>query len=444
MDEIPLETYQKHAGALQLWGGLECTINRVRDRFFDQIHRSGHLERPQDFERIASLGVRTLRYGMNWERFAHSGSWRHADRSLKGMERCGIDAIAGLVHHGSGPRGTSLLDPQFGEKLASYARAFAQRFPSILRYTPVNEPNTTARFSALYGHWYPHHTSRSSYVHALLNQLRGSVLAMQAVREVQPAAQFIHTEDAGKTWSTPELAHECEVRERRRWLGTDLLCGMVDQDHPMFSFLLQHGASEHQVLWFAENPCPPDIFGLNYYVTSDRFLDHRTFLYPPHLSGGDTGSEPYVDIEAVRAAPEGIAGTETILRDAWDRYHLPVAITEAHLGSEPDEQIRWLAEIWQGAEAARAAGVDCRAVTVWALLGSFDWCNLVTSDRGLYEPGVFDLRRESLRPTELAAIVRQLGHGEPMRHPALHQDGWWRRPERLLYLADDEVEALAA
>ena len=61
----------------------------------------------------------------------------------------------GLVHHGSGPAGTDLLDEGFAEGLARFARAVAERFPWVEDWTPVNEPLTTARFSALYGHWYP-------------------------------------------------------------------------------------------------------------------------------------------------------------------------------------------------------------------------------------------------------------------------------------------------
>ena len=81
--------------------------------------------------------------------------------------------IVGLMHHGSGPSYTNLLDPQFPEKLASYAAAVARRYPWITDYTPVNEPLTTARFSCLYGHWYPHHRDPLLFARALLAQLRG-------------------------------------------------------------------------------------------------------------------------------------------------------------------------------------------------------------------------------------------------------------------------------
>ena len=39
--------------------------------------------------------------------------------------------------------------------------------------------------------------------------------------------------------------------------------------------------------WFVDHPCPPDTIGANYYVTSDRLLDHRVELYPAETHGGN-------------------------------------------------------------------------------------------------------------------------------------------------------------
>jgi dTDP-4-dehydrorhamnose reductase len=436
VDQIP---------ALQLWGGAECTINRVGDQYFDQFARSRHLQRSTDLERFASLGLRTLRFGLHWERYAAMESWHWFDERLASLRSLGIEPIAGLLHHGSGPPQTSLLDPGFPAKLAAYAGQVARRYPWVRLWTPVNEPQTTARFSGLYGHWYPHHRSLESFIRALYHQLKGTVLAMRAIREVRPDALLIQTEDAGRTAGTSPLAGIVQHREQRRWLPFDLLAGLVERQHPLFGYLRRHGLSEAEILWFADNPCAADVLGLNYYVTSDRFLDHRLGLYPEYLAGGDTAREPYVDIEAVRVLPEGIAGSAAILTEAWRRYRRPVAITEAHLGASADEQIRWLVEIWRGAQAARASGVDCRAVCVWALLGSYDWCHLVTCDRGAYEPGVFDVRRGDVPPreTDLAQVVRQLAAGGEPDHPALAEPGWWARAERILFPREEEVASAA-
>ena len=46
---------------LELWAGVECTVNRVGDEYSDQLERSGHAVRLRDLERLAELGVSTIR-----------------------------------------------------------------------------------------------------------------------------------------------------------------------------------------------------------------------------------------------------------------------------------------------------------------------------------------------------------------------------------------------
>jgi dTDP-4-dehydrorhamnose reductase len=417
--------------ALDLWGGVECTINRVGDAYYDQLVSSGHRERAtEDLELFAKLGLKTLRTAVHWE-WSEKQSWGASDDVLKAMDRLGLQPIVGLLHHGSGPPSTNLLDPEFPQKFAAFALEVARRHPRVVDYTPINEPQTTGRFACLYGHWFPHHRAMRSYIRALFHQMKGIVLAMEAIRSVQPNARLIHTEDGGAFFSTPGLESFRIEREHRRWLGLDLLCGRVTAHHPLFAFLVCHGLQEQEILWFAERPCRPSIIGLNYYVTSDRFLDDRLSLYPDHLRGGDSGDEPLVDVEAVRVRPQGIAGAKHVLTEAWKRYGLPVAITEAHLGCVPEEQARWLAETWNQAEDAHAEGTDVRAVTVWGLLGLYDWCHLCTRDAGAYEPGVFDMSSGKPVGTTLTQVVQQLASGMSPRHPALQSPGWWRQDSRL-------------
>jgi dTDP-4-dehydrorhamnose reductase len=421
-------------GLIELWGGIECTVNRVGNTWFDQIQRSGHEQRPDDLDRFAALGMTTLRCPVLWERVAPTSlaapDFAWTDRQLGRLRDLGLRAIVGLVHHGSGPRYTSLVDPNFPDLLARYARMVAERYPWVVDYTPVNEPLTTARFSGLYGFWYPHQRSAHGFVRMLLTQLRGVVAAMEAIRTVNPAARLVQTEDCGQTFGTAATAVQVEHEAHRRWLTWDLLTGRVDRDHALYGFLLASGATEQELEFFREHRCPPDVVGLNYYLTSDRFLDHRLQLYPLRTHGGN-GSLRYADVEAVRACAHGIVGHHAHLMAAWQRYHLPLAITEAHLSCSREEQARWLTEAWSGAGQARRDGADVRAVTAWALLGAHDWDNLVTMWRNHYEPGVFDIRSDPPRATRLASVISDLAAGRAPDHPALDGPAWWRRPSRL-------------
>jgi dTDP-4-dehydrorhamnose reductase len=425
----------RDAHRLELWGGLECTVNRVQDNYHNQLERNGHAVRADDIDRFAATGITAIRYPVLWERTAPDGiehaDWSWAEERLNALRAKGVAPIAGLIHHGSGPRHTSLVDPAFPEQLAEYAGAVAARFPWLEYYTPVNEICTTARFAGLYGVWYPHGRDDRTFIQALLNQCRATVLSMRAIRAVNPDAKLVQTDDLGKTYGTPEMADVAEFYNDRRWLGWDLLCGMVNPEHPLWKYLLKTGIPAEEFLWFRDNTCPPDIIGVNYYVTSERWLDHRPERYPAHHRGVADGI-PCADIEASRALATPTAGIAPLLHEVWDRYGIPLAITEAHIDANREDQLRWLLEIWEAAQEVRKAGVDLRAVTVWSLLGSFDWNSLVTQNRGYYEPGPFDVRAPQPRPTALARMMRELSSGAPLSHPVLRGQGWWRRPGRWL------------
>jgi dTDP-4-dehydrorhamnose reductase len=112
-----LEFEMSERKRLELWGGVEATIVRIGDRFRDQVAESGHRDRIDDLDRIASLGIRTLRYPFLWEAIAperpDESCWEWHDERARRLCALGIRPVAGLVHHGSGPAYTSLVDPNF-------------------------------------------------------------------------------------------------------------------------------------------------------------------------------------------------------------------------------------------------------------------------------------------------------------------------------------------
>ena len=149
--------------------------------------------------------------------------------------------IVGLLHHGSGPAYTSLVAHDFPQLFANYAAAAAARYPWVDDWTPINEPLTTARFSALYGHWYPHARDERLFWVAVLNQVEATIAAMAAIRRVNPAARLIQTEDLGDVYATPPLAGHAEHLRHRRWISWDLLAGRVVPGHALWLYLERFG-----------------------------------------------------------------------------------------------------------------------------------------------------------------------------------------------------------
>ncbi len=418
---------------LELWGGLECSVVRLGDEYRNQIVETGHASRMSDIDALADLGIKAVRYPILWETVAPESpgeldfSWH--EKRLVRLRELGIKVIGTLLHHGSGPRYTNLLDPKFPDLLADYAGRAARRFPWIEYWTPVNEPLTTARFSCLYGHWYPHLKDRAATHRATVNQCVATARAMAAIRKVNPAAKLIVTEDVGKTFATEKLAFQAEHENHRRWLSFDLLTGRVVAGHYSFEDLL-NSVDPAALAELATGAGMPDILGFDHYLTSERFLDHRLARYPGEPVGGN-GRETYVDVEAVRIAKlKHQLGPCKRLRELWERYRLPIAITEVHHGCTREEQMRWLHEVWTAAERERVRGADIRAVTLWALFGMVDWSSMLTRREGVHEPGAFDTRSEKPRPTMLAKAAARLARGEKLSHPALQSRGWWARPGR--------------
>jgi len=381
-----------------------------------------------------------MRFPVLWELHApRQGQvidWSWAEKELNAVREHQIEPIVGLLHHGSGPSYTQLADDLFPYHLQDYAGKVARKFPWVKYYTPVNEPLTTARFSGLYGIWFPHDANDLSFATMLLNQLKSVVLAMKEIRKVNPDAKLVQTEDLGKTYSTPRLQYQADFENIRRWLTWDLLCGKVVPGHKMWKYLLETGIAEASLYFFSENPCPPDIIGVNHYVTSERFLDDELDKYPSNIHGGNW-LERYVDTEAVRVNHGKISGVKLLLSEAWQRYQLPIAITEAHLHCTREEQMRWVREVWNTCVELKNTGVDIKAVTVWSLFGAYGWNKLLTCENGDYEPGVFDLRSSVPRPTALARLISSLSDLGQYHHPVLLNKGWWHRNDRFHYEGSD-------
>lgn len=428
--------HMQQRNTLEIWGGIECTINRVGNDYYDQLEYAGHYNRENDIDIIASLGIQRLRYPVLWEKHQPQKNsiinWSLVEKNLSRLNELGIQPIVGLVHHGSGPQYVNFFDGSFEEGLAVYAGQVAEKFPWVEFYTPVNEPLTTARFCGLYGHWYPHKADNYSFFKILLSECKATVLAMQAIRQINPEAKLIQTEDLGKCYSTPLLQYQADTENERRWLSYELLCGKLTRDKFMWGHMVRVGISEDELNFFLEHPCVPHIAGFNYYLTSERYLDEDLVKYPQHAHGGN-GIHAYADVEAVRVQLQTESGPYILLKEAWERLQIPLAITECHLHCTREEQMRWFNEMWTTLNQLKREGINIQAITAWAIFGLYGWNRLVTQPWGDYEPGVFNLSSGYPTPTALARYLQVLTRHKVNDHPVLATEGWWKRDSRLQY-----------
>lgn len=403
----------------EIWASPEPTFARIdHARTRDQLRETGHDSRESDVDLLAGLGVAATRYPVLWEKVApHHPQVRDygwAARRLNALAERGVEPIVTLLHHGSGPAYTSLVDPAFPHLFAEYAAATARRFPWVKRWTPINEPLTTARFSTLYAAWYPNRFfDDAAFGRAIVNEALAFAWASERIREVVPDASFLLTEDLQSFTPADEgvaayVAHKGE----RRYLSCELLQGRIADGHPMHRYLSETcGIPARELANLARNPQPPDVMGWNYYPNSERWLE----------SDGHGGHR---NLGLVDLAPERL-DLRALLRGAHARLGLPFALSEVHVLGNERERARWLLQRFADAQAVQAEGVPVVGFGAWAAFGMVDWTSLLCREERFSEDGVFTFAGPHGIPqrTLVADVLSALAQGRVPELPA--QAAWW-------------------
>ena len=146
----------------------------------------------------------------------------------------------------------------------------------------------------------------------------------------------------------------------------------------------------------------PDVVGVNYYpaFTTVRYVD-----------GGATAP-----VEA------GTTGLRDLLTLYWERYELPLAVTETSRGGSVEVRLEWLAESLAEVRGLRAEGIPVLGYTWFPFFTLVDWLyrhDAKTPDDWFIHMGLVDLERGAdrvlARPRTAAfeAFQRESGrHGD--------------------------------
>jgi dTDP-4-dehydrorhamnose reductase len=421
------------ARGFELWASPEATVARVdAARIVDQLALTGHDGRDGDVARLAALGVDASRVPVLWERCVSDDPARielgWARRRLRLFAEAGVEPIVTLLHHGSGPRFTSLLDPEFPARFAAFAECVARAFPWIRRWTPINEPLTTARFSTLYGHWYPNLRDDLAFGRALVHQTLAILMGFARIRLHAPQAQLVITEDLQQFVDGDEGARPYALFLRERmYLSIELVAGRVTAAHPLARFLTERcGVLPAELAEIRARAVAPDLVAFNHYPHSERYL----------FTGQD-GSIADVPSVYVRGLdPPSAAGP---LRRASDRLELPLALGEVHVHAPAAERVRWLAQHVDDVRMLRNAGLDLRAVGAWAAFGMRDWHSLLRRETGVDEDGIYTFAgpAETPQPTAVSAALATLARDGTLADDGIR--GWWERADR--YVDPHELAA---
>ncbi|MBO2009694.1 family 1 glycosylhydrolase [Hymenobacter negativus] len=357
----------------------------------DEMEKCGHYKFWQrDFELVQELGICFLRYGppihTTWLG-PGKYDWSFADVTFQDLLRRNIAPIVDLCHFGVPDWLGNFQNPEFPVLFAQYARAFAQRFPWVQLYTPVNEMYICAQFSALYGWWNEQLSSDQAFVTALKYIVKANVMAMQSILEVRPDAIFIQSESSEYFHAeNPAAIKPAEIMNARRFLSLDLNYGRRVNSE-MYEYLFDNGMTRDEYHFFQGNSLKHHcIMGNDYYRTNE----HR------------------VRADGSTSASGEVFGYHVITSQYHDRYRLPVMHTETNLWQGPcgDEAVNWLWKEWANVLRVRNDGVPMIGFTWYSLTDQVDWDTALREPNGNVNPlGLYDLDR-NIRP--VGAAYKQL------------------------------------
>ena len=361
--------------------GIENSYPTLRNgsRRIDQMEKSRHYDLWQtDFALVKEIGIPFLRYGppihTTWlgpDRF----SWDFADATFAELLRLEIVPIVDLCHFGVPDWIGDFQNPDFPELFARYARAFAERFPWVQLYTPVNEMFVCAVFSGLYGWWNEQLTTDCGFVTALKHIVKANVLAMHQILDVRPDAIFVQSESSEYFHAdNPKAIRPAEIMNARRFLSLDLNYGKRVES-TMYEYLIDNGMTREEYHFFLDrNLRHHCIMGNDYYWTNE----HRVSPDGRTRASGD------------------VFGYDEITRQYHARYGLPLMHTETNLveGPRGDEAVEWLWKQWANVLRVRNDGVPTLGFTWYSLTDQVDWDTALREENNrVNSVGLFDLDR---------------------------------------------------
>jgi len=395
-----------------IWAaGIENTfVPQTRNgsaRPLDEFELMGHYQHwREDIGLGRELGLQAMRWGAPWYKLEPEPGkfdWSWTDQVIPYMvEELKIKPIVDLMHYGC----PFWLEREFANKnypelVTRYAAAFTERYKHLVSwYTPLNEPIINALMCGLRGLWPPYLKRDRGYIKIMLQLARGIIKTSNAIKSIQPEATLVHVDATGMTRTArKDLAVLAREEQHRGYLCYDLITGRIVDDHMLFSWLVRNGAAPDALEELGKNRIDLDVLGMNFYPqwsTKLLYIDKR-------------GKLAFQETE-----PEG-HGFKDMIRDFYERYRVPIMITETSAMGGDEVREQWLKSSVSMIRDLRLGGVPVIGYTWFPLFTMIDWRYRFSTEplENFYlELGLYRLNRSGTTPrwqeTPLVPQIKKL------------------------------------
>jgi beta-glucosidase len=298
-----------------------------------------------DFNLLEEMYMNSFRCGFEWSRLQPTeGAWdsaavAHYHDYLAELKKRNITPIVTLWHW-TMPAWFAQKGGFAKKRNLKYFDDFVTRFMQefggeVGHIITLNEPNVYATFSYLLGLWPPQRKNPLMFFRVYYNLAQAHKRAYKIIKSSQPDCR---------------VGVAAQLSDTRAATPRNLLNRLTVQ-------LSAYGWN----WWFLNRiRRHSDFIGVNYYFT--QYLNWRGQQKNP--------AAPLNDM-AWYMEPTGIGN---VLTAAWQRYKLPIIITENGLADATDGQRKWwLQATLSAVQKALAAGVIVQGYLHWSLLDNFEW-----------------------------------------------------------------------
>ncbi|WP_405424597.1 beta-glucosidase [Pantoea stewartii] len=322
-------------------GSFPCsTACRTPGKRLDMVISSGHdMLFRKDYAALVGLHLLTARDGARWhliEKTPSQYDWRSFLPMVDAARDQQLQVIWELAHFGY-PDHLTIWKASFVDHFERYARAMA----TLLRdrgieqpfFTPINQISFWSWAGAEVAWFNPHVSQRGKELKRQL--VRASLAAIQAIRDVIPAARFVLTDPLVQIAhhpDNPDSKPGADAQHQAQFEAWDMLAGRLDKEL---------GGREEYL----------DILGLNYYPDNHWYFP----------------DQPMDRDDPVRAP------LHLLLAQYWQRYQRPMLIAET--GAEGEARAPWLQEVSENVMVALDQGIAMEGISLYPVVEYPAWAD---------------------------------------------------------------------
>ncbi len=368
-------------------GGFEASSARSEHgKRHDMLRVTKHDEQCRsDYKLLKDIGITTVRESLLWSQIDKGNGqydFAYFENFMQIAKEEGMQVIWGLNHFDL-PDDTDPFSPAFVDRFVAYAveavKVIRRYTTGVMHLIPFNEMSFFSWIGAEIGVWAPYAHQRGGEIK--IQFARCVIGAIQAIRKVETNVRFIHIDPIMNRTARPdsEISVQRFVTDFRESMyeGWDMVSGRVRPEL---------GGQKDYI----------DFIGLNYYI----YNQEEVFLRYEEES-----SHPHIAIHPLDWDSPLRAGFNEIIEEVYERYHVPIVISET--GSHGSLREQWWTRLFREVDLAIEEGIPVLGICSYPIIDRPDWHQWHLTNSGFWDFAADDPNCTRIPQEQVLRIIRE-------------------------------------